>query len=157
MSYDISDKEANKRNLTAEERLERDKEFIEFLYDSKILLLDKSFNLVRKNGKKEQHDILKPVESTIIFASEMERKEICAILNTHKDLSYVLTDIPHTDIKNIGTLKCVGENKVFQKTCDEKLEELQTNTLIEEIANKIVENLSSILQEENLELEIEIE
>lgn len=157
LSYDISNKEANKCDLSAEERLERGKKFIEFLYNSKILLLNKSFSLVGNNGKKEQHDILKPVESTIIFASQLERKDICTILNSHEDLSYVLTDIPQTGTKNIGTLKCVGENKEFQKVCDEKLKELQTNTQIEEFAKNISDNLLARLKEEDIELEIEFE
>lgn len=157
LSYDISNKEANKCDLSAEERLERGKEFIEFLYNSKILLLDKSFSLVGNNGKKEQHDILKPVESTIIFASHLERKKICSKLNGHADLSYVLTDIPQTGTKNIGTLRCVGENKEFQKVCDETLQELQTNTQIKEAAKKIADNFLAKLQEEGIELEIEFE
>ena len=121
LSYDISNKEANKCALSSEERLERGKKFIEFLYNSKILLLNKSFSLVGNNGKKGQYNILKPVESTIIFASQMKRKDICAILNRHEELSYVLTDIPQAGTKNIGTLRCVGENKEFQKVCDETL------------------------------------
>lgn len=157
LSYDISEKEANKCDLSAEERLERGKKFIEFLYNSKILLLNKSFSLVGNNGKKGQHDILKPVESTIIFASQLERKDICAILNSHENLSYVLTDIPQTGAKNIGTLRCVGENKEFQKVCDETLEELQTNTQIKEVAKKIADNFGAKLREEGIELEIEFE
>lgn len=157
LSYDISGKEANKQNLSKEERLECGNEFIEFLYDNHILLLEKVFKLRDKNGNVEAHEVIKPVESTIIFVSAKKREEICSILNTHKDLSYVLTDISQTDAKNIGTLKCVGENKKFQKACDEKLKELQTNTQIEEFAKKISDDLLTKLQEEDIELEIEFE
>ena len=157
LSYDISGKEANKQNLSKEARLEYGNEFIEFLYDNHILLLEKVFKLRDKNGNVEAHEVIKPVESTIIFISAKKREEICSILNTHKDLSYVLTDITQTNKKNIGTLKCVGENKEFQEACDKKLEKLQSNTYVEELAKEVAEGILAKLQEAGIELEIEIE
>lgn len=151
LSYDITENETIISQIPQEERLQSET-FVDFLYESGILIIDKPFHIIHKDGRRTSHYAVKPVESTIIFISEMGRKEIAKVLNQHKDLYYVLTEIQRKG-KSKGSLHYDESDDGTQNGCDKKLRQIKCQQVVEEVASRVITRIKREYPDFEIDLE----
>lgn len=123
LSYDISADLAKQHHVKEEDLLTRES-FLNLLIESSVI--NTSAKLFRNiAGFSYSHIVINPVKTTIIFKSNLERKEIVKILHSYiKQLYYVITEVKEDENEYLGTLHCDDE---LQTSCDEIVKSILAN------------------------------
>lgn len=117
LSYDISAKLADENNIPQEQRLEHNS-FVEKLCNDGIISLANSFTIEGESEEKD-HIVLRPVETTIMFCSDLSLEEINNYLRQYSNqLYYVITAVKDDDIKGYSYI-----DYSHQDSCDETIKD----------------------------------
>lgn len=124
LSYDISADLAKQNHVKEEDLLTRES-FLNLLIDSSVINTSAKLSIRNIAGFSYSHIVINPVETTIIFKSNLERKEIVKILHSYiKQLYYVITEVKEDENEYLGTLHCDDE---LQTSCDEIVKSILAN------------------------------
>ena len=93
LSYDISADLAKQHHVKEEDLLTRES-FLNLLIESSVINTSAKLSIRNIAGFSYSHIVINPVKTTIIFKSNLERKEIVKILHSYiKQLYYVITEV----------------------------------------------------------------